>query len=115
MDGFLLFIDVTNKDSFNSIEFWKNFINDNNLSKEIILLGNKIDKSDIRDVKKNEVKEYAKNNDIKYIECCCKAHINIYEILNEIILMSFNRFQEKENKNSVGLNNETQSNWLCRC
>jgi small GTP-binding protein len=114
-DGFLLFFDVTNKDSYESIDFWMNFINDNNLSKEIILLGNKIDKSDIRDVKKNEVKEYAKNNDIKYIECCCKAHINIYEILNEIILMSFNRFQEKENRNSVGLKNETQSNWLCRC
>jgi small GTP-binding protein len=115
-DGFLLFFDVTNKDSYESIDFWMNFINDNNLSKEIILLGNKIDKSDIRDVKKNEVKEYAKNNDIKYIECCCKAHINIYEILNEIILMSFNRFQEKENRNdSFGIGNNNSENGERKC
>ena len=101
MDGFLLFFDVTNKDSFNSIDYWREFINDNNLSKEIILLGNKIDESDKREVKKSKVKEYAENYHIKYIECSCKYCFNIYEILNEIILMSFNRFQEKVNRNDV--------------
>jgi len=95
-DGFLLFFDVTNPDSFYSIDYWKNFINDNNLSKEIILLGNKIDVRNYREVKKSKVKEYAENNNIKYIECSCKSHINIYEILNEIILMSFNSFKEKD-------------------
>ena len=97
MDGFLLFFDVTNELSFNSIDYWKNFINDNNLSKEIILLGNKIDERNKREVKKSKVKEYAENNNIKYIEFSCKSHINIYEILNEIILMSaFNSFKEKD-------------------
>ena len=96
MDGFLLFFDVTYKGYFISIDYWKNFINDNNLSKEIILLGNKIDERNKREVKKSKVKEYAENNNIKYIECSCKSHINIYEILNEIILMSFNSFKEKD-------------------
>jgi len=117
-DGFLLFFDVTNELSFNSIDYWKDFINNNNLSKEIILLGNKIDESDNREVKKNKVKEYAENNNIKYIECSCKAHINIYEILNEIILMSFNRFQEKDNRNDsfgIGNNNSKSEKRECIC
>ena len=116
MDGFLLFFDVANEDSFNSIEYWRDFINNNNISKEIILLGNKIDKSDKREVKKNKVKEYAEKYYIKYIECSCKAHINIYEILNEIILMSFNRFQEKENRNdSFGIGNNNSENGERKC
>ena len=117
-DGFLLFFDVTSEFSFNSIDYWKDFINDNNLSKEIILLGNKIDESDKREVKKNKVKEYAEKNNIKYIECSCKAHINIYEILNEIILMSFNRFQEKDNRNDsfgIGNNNSKSLKDKCSC
>ena len=115
-DGFLLFFDVTNHDSFKSIDYWREFINWNNLSKEIIILGNKIDESEKREVKKNEAKEYAEKYQIKYIECSCKAHINIYEILNEIILMSFNRFQEKENSNgSINLRGNSGNNrrWCC--
>ena len=115
-DGFLLFFDVTNEFSFNSIDYWKDFIKDNNLSKEIILLGNKIDESEKREVKKSKVKEYAENNKIKYIECSCKSHINIYEILNEIILMSFNRFQEKDNRNdSFGIVNDNSESWKSKC
>ena len=115
-DGFLLFFDVTNHDSFKSIDYWRDFINKNNLSKEIIILGNKIDESEKRQVKKNEVKEYAEKYQIKYIECSCKAHINIYEILNEIILMSFNRFQEKENSNeNININQNPDSNTRCNC
>ena len=116
MDGLLLFIDVTNKKSFKSLDYWKNFINDNNLSKEILLLGNKIDESDIRETRKNEVREYAENNNIKYIECSCKNQINIYEILNEIILMSFYRYQEKENSiGRISLNNNQENLGWCPC
>jgi len=116
MDGFLLFIDVTKKDSFNSIDYWKKFINENNLSKQILLLGNKIDESEKRDTKKAEVKEYAENNNIKYIECSCKDQINIYEILNEIILMSFYRYQEKENSiERISLNNNQENLGWCPC
>ncbi len=35
--------------------------------------------------------EYGEKNQIKYYECSCKFGINIYEILNEICLMSFNK------------------------
>ena len=75
MDGLLLFIDVTNKKSFKSLDYWKNFINDNNLSKEILLLGNKIDESDIRETRKNEVREYAENNNINILNVVVKIKL----------------------------------------
>ena len=114
-DGFLLFFDVTYETSFESIDYWREFINNYNLSKEIIILGNKIDESDKRKVKKNEVKEYAEKNKFKYIECSCKAHINIYEILNEIILMSFNAFKEKNPNENIDLKkkNDNSGNRIC--
>lgn len=116
MDGFLLFFDVTNKESFNSIDYWKKFINDNNDSKEIILLANKIDLSDKREVKKTEAKEYAEKYNIKYIECSCKDTNNIYEVLNEIILMSFNVFKEKYRNVNINIDQKTaQNNRICSC
>ena len=116
MDGFLLFFDVTNKESFISINYWREFINDNNLSKEIILLANKIDESDKREVKKTEAKEYAEKNNIKYIECSCKDNNNIYEILNEIILMSFNIFKEKNPNGNTHIKQKTDQGKLnCPC
>ena len=75
MDGLLLFIDVTNKKSFKSLDYWKNFINGNNLSKEILLLGNKIDESDIRETRKNEVREYAENNNINILNVVVKIKL----------------------------------------
>ena len=110
IDGFLLFFDISDEYSFDSINYFIKFINDNNSSKEVILLGNKIDKFDERTVMKNDVKDYAENHNIKYIECSCKLCINIYEILNEIILLSFNRFQEKMNdkRDKIRLVNDNQ-------
>ncbi len=90
-DGFLLFIDLTNEDSFKVIDNYIRKIKSINGSNEIILLGNKIDDNEKRVVKKKDVIEYGEKNQIKYYECSCKFGINIYEILNEICLMSFNK------------------------
>lgn len=90
-DGFLLFFDLTNEDSFKVIDNYIRKIKSINGSNEIILLGNKIDDNEKRVVKKKDVIEYGEKNQIKYYECSCKFGINIYEILNEICLMSFNK------------------------
>lgn len=90
-DGFLLFFDLTNEDSFKVIDNYIRKIKSINGSNEIILLGNKIDDNEKRVVKKKDVIEYGEKNQIKYYESSCKFGINIYEILNEICLMSFNK------------------------
>ena len=92
--GFLLFFDVTNKSIFDSLDNYIERIKLYNDSNEIILLGNKIDESEHREVQKQDAKTYADNKDIKYYECSSKYGINILEVLNEITFMSFKRYKE---------------------
>jgi small GTP-binding protein len=97
--GFLLFFDVTNEESFNSLDNWiqnikeqsKNY-NENNNS--IILIANKIDESDNRKIPKNNAKNYAEQNKLKYFECSSKNGLNVLEIFNEIILMTYYMYKE---------------------
>ena len=98
--AFLLFFDVTNRESFNDLDYYIEQIRNNNSSKEIILLGNKIDQSEKRIVKKQEAKEKAEQLDIKYFEISCLLGINILEVLNEIAIMSFNRYKKINNDNN---------------
>ena len=89
--GFLLFFDVTKEETFSSLDHWiqnikeqsKNY-NENNNS--IILIANKIDESDNRKIPKNNAKNYAEQNKLKYFECSSKNGLNVLEIFNEIIL-----------------------------
>ena len=95
--GFLLFFDVTNKDAKEGIEkYLAEIKNENSIgcTDEIILIGNKIDEIDKREFLKNEAKEYANEKGIKYYECSTKFGINVYEILNEIIFLSYSKYNK---------------------
>ena len=97
--GFLLFFDVTKEETFSSLDYWiqnikeqsKNY-NENNNS--IILIANKIDESDNRKIPKNNAKNYAEQNKLKYFECSSKNGLNVLEIFNEIISMSYYIYKE---------------------
>ena len=113
-NGFLLFFDVTNKDSFYSLKYWNESINNNNKNyNEVIIIANKIDDNEKRKVSKKEAKEYAEKNNFKYFECSAKNGINVTEIINEIILMAFynidnnddNNNDYKDNDNNIENNN----------
>ena len=129
-DGILLFFDVTKEESFKNVDNWISKIRENNEDCDIILLANKIDESDKRKVSKKEAKEKAENYKIKYYECCCLNGLNLYEILNEIILAGYRNYKKKENdedfikqrKNSIKIKNENQKeeienkrNWCKSC
>ena len=116
--GFLLFFDVTNKSTFNSLDKYIDKIKSYNGSNEIILLGNKIDESEHREVQKQDAKTYADNKDIKYYECSSKYGINILEVLNEITFMSFKRYKVtyKNDDNSIIEKKDNQNNKSgCHC
>ena len=114
--GFLLFFDVTNKTTFNSLDSYIDKIKLYNDSNEIILLGNKID-NEHREVLKEDAKKYAENKQIKYYECSSKYGINILEVLNEITFMSFRRYKEtyKNDRNSISIKKEEKQNNNCFC
>ena len=104
-DGILLMFDVTNVESFNSVDYWVKSIKENNQSHIIILVGNKIDSTENRLITKSEAKKKADKYNIKYYELSCLNGLNHYEILNELILIGYRNFYEK-NKNM----NRTDSN-----
>ena len=63
---------------------------------EMILIGNKIDKNEERIISKKEAKEKANQYGLKYFEICCLNGLNVYEVLKQIILDSYNKRYEKD-------------------
>ena len=109
-NAFLLFFDVTNEKSFDSIKYWIGSIVENNGKindeYELFLVANKIDETETRNVAKTRGKDLANEYKIKYFEISCLKKINIYELLYEITLMSYKKCKApKRNRiNSVKLN-----------
>ena len=113
VDGVLLFYDITQKESFNKVSNWINVIKENSKKNiEIILIANKIDLYEKRDVAKTEAIDYAKSQNIKYFECSCQKKLNVYEILNEIILSMYKAFKEKStiSRRSFNLKKDNEHN-----
>ena len=116
--GFLLFFDVTNKNTFDSLDYYIERIKLYNESNEIILIGNKIDDLENRKVQKEKAKEYAENQQIKYYECSSKDGINIIEVLNEITFKSYKRYKETNKNNDISISikkKENQQTKFCYC
>lgn len=116
-DGIVLMNDITDKSTLEDLYFYINSIE--NTSKDIckILVGNKCDAEDIREVSFEEGQEFAKKNGItNFIETSAKKNLNINEvfeilttnILNPIINLKYKKginfyINEiiKENKNQT--------------
>jgi small GTP-binding protein len=116
-DAFLLFFDVTNKESFDTIQRWiksivesKGNIND---QYELFLVANKIDETDIRKIGKTQGKELATKYNIKYFEISCLKKINLYELLYEITLMSYKKCKLNERRKSIKLNKKKIKKQKC--
>jgi small GTP-binding protein len=85
--GCILVFDLSRKESFNNIEIWiediKNF---GNQEMSIIIVGNKADLVDLREVTKEEIDEFTKKYDYTYIEVSAFTGDNIkqcFEILGK--------------------------------
>jgi small GTP-binding protein len=104
--GFLLFFDVTDKDSLKYLEEWTNLIKEKG-NDDIIIVGNKIDDREKRQIKKGEVKLFATKENCKYFECSCLVGINVLEIFNEIVYDAYQIFtQFNSSRMSFGLRKE---------
>ena len=86
-DGVVLVYDISNKDSFVSINGW--IANIREIGKEnmpIILVGNKCDLSDeVRKVSKKEGEDKAKEFRILFYETSCKDGKNVKESIEEFV------------------------------
>ena len=121
--GALLVYDITKKSSFEHIKNWLDSVKENSTKNiKIILIGNKSDLEDKREVTFQEGEEFAKNNGLYFFETSAKNFKNIKEAFNKLteeIYENIEIFEEEEkSKNSLNLQevksiiNEEKK---CRC
>jgi small GTP-binding protein len=102
--GIILMYDITKKETFDTIrKWWKNILDHKDKDFPIILVGNKCDLEDKRQVQKEEGENIAKELGIKFIETSNKNGINIKESVRELINMILRSSNEIEDIKSVKL------------
>ena len=88
-NGVLFVYDITNQESFGNIKNWiKDLQNVGNDIKGVII-GNKLDLEQKRDVSKEDLEEIGKKNQMPFLETSAKQNINVNEgfdlLVNELL------------------------------
>ena len=96
-NGILLIYDVTNKDSFKNLESWLIEI-EKNASENVlkILIGNKNDLVDDKEITTEEGQKFANRNNMQFIETSAKMNTNVteaFETLGKLMI----EFSSKQN------------------
>ena len=101
--GILLIYDITNRDSFKNLENWLIEI-EKNASQNVlkILIGNKNDLVNDREIQSEEGQAFANRNGMEFIETSAKMNTNVTEAFEALakLMMKFN----SENKNVLNKN-----------
>ena len=104
--GLLVVYDITDRESFDKINFWmENIKNNAPENAKLILVGNKCDLANERKVTIEDGENKARNYNIKFFESSAKDGTNVNELFfylaNEIY--QDDKTKEKDNKNSLKL------------
>ena len=93
--GIIMMFDLTNKESFENLQMWLNYIKESNLKENSgeyfdddipkILVGNKKDLKTIRNVCHEEVYDFLYHLNIPYIETSVKTSENINKVFEEMV------------------------------
>ena len=112
--GIILVYDISNKESFKNVNNWFNEIN-NNISPEVahqkILVGNKSDLEDKREVSFQEGSDYAESKSMKFFETSAKNGNNIsvvfIKLCSDLLPESQTEDERKELRNTNEFKNKT--------
>ena len=99
--GILLIFDITSRESFKELENWLGEV-ERNASPQIlkILIGNKCDLVEERDISKDEGEAFAMRNGMQYIETSAKINTNVNEAFEALAKIMV----EYSNKKNSGIN-----------
>ena len=87
--GIFIIFDLTDKESFNSLENWIKIIKEVVEEPNIIILANKVDLLDNK-VGDDQIKDFSLKNQIKIITISVKENANIDKAFNEMINLIYN-------------------------
>ena len=83
--GALIIYDITNEASYNNLKAWVKLIKEESgKHMQLIILGNKSDLNDQRKISKDEAINYAKEQNIEYIETSSKTGENVKKAVTMI-------------------------------
>ena len=112
-DGIILMYDISLRKTYDDIAYWMQGIMENKEKNfPILLIGNKCDLEEERQVTYEEGKELAKKYNIDFMEISNKKDINVQEAGNLIINKILETKEKKKTKNeneNVKLTKESQS------
>ena len=95
-DGLLVVYDLTRKETYDHIKIWLNEAKEYNSNIKTVLLGNKLDRENEREVLNKVATDYANKNNLKYLETSAKDGTNIKESFFAVIDLLLNGKSEKE-------------------
>jgi len=104
VQGIILMYDISDESSFNNLPKWINLIKEYANNLPFILVGNKSDLQDNRKIPFEKGENYAKQNDIKFLEASSKSGENVdkcFEIIGEIVMNNLNNTKNENNNNYV--------------
>ena len=126
--GVIITYDVTNSDSFDNLKNWISSIKTNmqnqKINMPVIIMGNKIDLIDDREIKTEDAEKFAEENQYKYFETSAKTGEGIDDGVRELVnqvLNDSNKDNEQENyardsvqlKKNAGENNKEKKKGCC--
>ena len=93
--------DITKKDTLNGAKSWITELQNKQTGCVIVLVGNKFDLNEERNIVASDVKEYARDHDLIHIEASAKTGHNVEEIFNIICKEILAQPLEDENTMTV--------------
>jgi small GTP-binding protein len=108
--GAVMVYDITNKSSFEGLDSWLKEINEaapKNI--KIILVGNKSDRDDKRQISREAGQKYAKKHDMDFIEVSAKTGSSVSLIFEKLATGIFKTKEEKKEENDKDDVQEIQS------
>ena len=117
-EGVMLTYDITNTESFENLKFWINSIKtnlgDKNIFIPIIIVGNKLDMEDMREITKENADKLSKEYNYKYFETSAKTGEGVDDAFRDLVnqlLEKSDKFEEERNeRNSVKINENQEDN-----
>lgn len=104
--GIIVTCALNNKNSFYNLKNWLNSIKDNTQAENIqlIIIANKCDLVDEREVLKSEIEAKANELNVEFFETSAKENINLDEAFNTIIDKVFNNVYKRQKGFDLGNN-----------
>ena len=96
--GIIVACALNNRNTFYNLKNWLNSIKENTdeNSIQLIILANKCDLKDEREVETSEISDKARELGIEYFETSAKENIGIDDAINKIVEKVFNAIYNKE-------------------